>query len=75
VPTLKELLTLVDYSTDNGPNAINGAGAMIDLTFFPNTPPWGFWSSTTSTVRPQRCVDFSFGADGCVGTLNVRCVR
>jgi hypothetical protein len=70
VPTLKELLTLVDYTTDNGSNA------MIDAAFFPNTPPWGFWSSTTSTVRPQRCVDFASGLDGCAQSMNyIRCVR
>jgi hypothetical protein len=69
LPTLKELLSLVDYAGDYGPNAL------IDQTIFPNTPPFGFWSSTSSAARPAQCVDFTQGWLGCYERNYVRCVR
>jgi hypothetical protein len=69
LPTLKELLSLVDYAGDYGPNPL------IDPTIFPHTPAYGFWSSTTSPARPAQCVDFTQGWLGCYPTNYVRCVR
>jgi hypothetical protein len=70
LPTVKELMSLVDYAGDYGPNAL------IDQTIFPGTPTYGFWSSTSSPARPNQCIDFTNGSLGCyVGTNYVRCVH
>jgi hypothetical protein len=69
LPTLKELATLVDYAGDNLPSA------MIDLTFFPNTPAASFQTSTTSPGFGGQCIDFSSGYISCGSPLYVRCVR
>jgi Protein of unknown function (DUF1566) len=69
LPTLRELLTIVDYAGDYGPNAL------IDDRFFPGTPTAGFVSSTSTPQRLRECVDFTQGWIGC-GDMNYwRCVR
>jgi hypothetical protein len=69
LPTLKELLTIVDYAGDHGPSAL------IDDQFFPNTPASGFVSATSSPAHPVQCVDFSNGWLGCYAANYQRCVR
>ena len=71
VPTLKELLTLVD------PTRINPA---IDPTIFPGTPNSPFWSSTplASSAGYAYHVTFQNGStsySGNAGMLYVRCVQ
>ena len=41
LPTVRELLTLIDYSQTAG-----GTVPMIDATAFPSTPTYYFWSAT-----------------------------
>jgi hypothetical protein len=71
MPTLKELLTLVD------PNSFNPS---IDSTVFPNTPWDWFWASTP--VMPVNgngfILRFSDGyseQDGATDPQYVRCVQ
>jgi hypothetical protein len=53
LPTLDELLTLVDYSKgDPGPS--------INTTWFPNTNPDYYWSSTVYVDSPKGAWDISF---------------
>lgn len=72
VPTIKELITLLDHSQSSGP--------WIDRTAFPSTPLHMFWSSTpmpTSSTGPW-VVDFSIGTvsiPGMSDSNNIRCVR
>jgi hypothetical protein len=76
LPTLKELLTLVDFSAPFP--TVFPAPALIDLTAFPDTPPSGFWSSTTTSnpLSPQLCAHFDGGQTVGCGTNNyIRCVR
>ncbi len=74
VPTLKELLTLVDFTAPL-PSDINSP-ASIDATAFPDTPSASFLSSTTSPSQPLQCVRFDGGSFGCFGSFNyIRCVR
>ena len=74
LPTLKELLTLVDFTAPL-PTVV-GAPATIDATAFPDTPSDSFVSSTSSPSAPIQCVNFGGGSFGCSGTFNyVRCVR
>ena len=69
LPTAKELFTLVDYGVDPGL-------ALIDTTFFPNTPLEPFGSSTPTMPDPGFvCVDFGSGLDECGVSINIRCVR
>jgi hypothetical protein len=71
LPTLKEILSLVEYAGDYDESA-----PLIDQTVFPNTPASTFWSSTKSPARPAQCADFSQGGLFCSGAMNyVRCVR
>lgn len=71
LPTVKELLTLVDYS---------GTMPAIDATAFPDTPNTFFWSSTPLASSAVDAWDVVFG-DGStftsdIATTNeVRCVR
>jgi hypothetical protein len=79
VPTVGELQTLVDYSK-SGIAEDGGHAPMVDTTFFPDTPPGVFWSSTPYKDYPDFAwgVNFGFGnANGYqVLPLNyVRCVR
>jgi Protein of unknown function (DUF1566) len=69
LPTVRELLTLIDYSND-------GSSAAIDATYFPNTPAASFWSSTSSAASPEQCADFRQGFLGCYGdAIYARCVH
>jgi len=73
VPTLKELVTIVDYSQTTAP--------MIDRNAFPSTAAAVFWSSSAvaGVAFPEAwMVSFSDGTSGDYGTSflgNVRCVR
>lgn len=62
VPTVKELLSIVDYSVRQG------SGPMIDNTYFPNTNPhhYSYWTSTTVDHRPGMAwaVNFNYGTRG-----------
>lgn len=72
LPTLKELFTLYDFVTSNGPNA------NIDDQFFPNTPAAAFLSATSSPLRPVQCLNFQGDQQvpiGCTTMTYVRCVR
>jgi Protein of unknown function (DUF1566) len=71
LPTLQELLTIVDESQTQ---------PSIDPTAFPGTPPLGFWSATPSATDPSQVwyVSFSGGYTDLHGTSSsqlVRCVR
>jgi hypothetical protein len=73
VPTLKELLTLVDFETPFSP--VVNAPPFIDPIAFPKTPPdSAFWSLTSSPSQPLQCVSF-YGTLNCNPTNYVRCVR
>jgi hypothetical protein len=72
LPTVKELLTLVDYSHASAP--------YIDENAFPGTPASGFWSSSPVAGSPSFAwiVNFINGNTGsytAVYTDSVRCVR
>jgi hypothetical protein len=69
VPTLKELLTLVDPMR---------ARPAIDIKAFPNTPPEWFWTSSNRATAGPAAVSFANGASGFyrpTEVLRVRCVR
>jgi hypothetical protein len=71
LPTLKELLTLVDYSQPSG--------NMIDPAFASGPTP-NFWSSTPMSGSPSNAwfVVFGYGNTNFSGTSSaygVRCVR
>jgi len=73
MPTVKELLTVVDYSQ---------TFPSIDATAFPSTPADRFWSSSLASFQPgvtPYIVKFDIGAvDGSADQSNlfyVRCVR
>jgi len=76
VPSVKELLTLVDFSVAPGSGT-----ATIDATAFPNTPATGFWSSTPVAGSSSNAwgVDFHNGGTDSYGVgdnyIYVRCVR
>ena len=72
LPTVKELVTLVDVSVASGPT--------IDSTAFPDTPSGPFWSSTSSAEAAgvAWAVYFSGGnaySDEVSNSDYVRCVR
>jgi hypothetical protein len=72
VPTIKELLTLVDESIASGP--------LIDTTAFPGAQATWYWSSTAviSTTTTEYLVAFQNGsANGgpLTNAILVRCVR
>lgn len=72
LPTVKELLTLVDNTLATGP--------LIDLTAFPNTPSTWFWTSTPTAVASTNAwlVAFANGSANAgpqANTIEVRCVR
>ncbi len=73
VPTVKDLLTIVDYSQPISP--------VIDANAFPNTPGDTFWSSTVPTNGPGGTYWYVGFSDGSAGILDatlpgsVRCVR
>jgi hypothetical protein len=74
VPTLKELLTLVDFTAVFPP--MGDFSALIDATAFPDTPAVSFLSSTSSPSAPVQCVSFGGASLGCFGPFNyIRCVR
>jgi Protein of unknown function (DUF1566) len=73
VPSVKELMTLVDFS-------VASPGPTIDTTAFPNTPAYYFWSSSPLAGQPSYAyiVDFSIGYTGnhfVTYSNRVRCVR
>jgi hypothetical protein len=73
LPTVKELLTLVDYSQTVSP--------VIDQTAFPGTPSGVFISSTPAVSAPNFGWFVSFSVPGGAGfqgapsSLQVRCVH
>jgi hypothetical protein len=75
LPTVKELLSIVDHMVTAGPP--------IDQTAFPNTPAEAFWSSPpcTGSSCPEWGVSFGHGSGGTFFyvsisiSLKVRCVR
>jgi hypothetical protein len=71
VPTIKELLSIVDFSQTAGP--------MIDRNAFPSTPSNSFWSSSPLAGSSSLAwyVHFGFGGTGnsVASTYSVRCVR
>jgi formylglycine-generating enzyme required for sulfatase activity len=72
LPTIKELVTIVDYSQTGSPR--------IDPTAFPGTPAGGFWSSSPVAGSPSAAwyVSFIIGNVDNFGVgdmANVRCVR
>jgi hypothetical protein len=72
LPTMKELLTLVDFSQSSSPT--------IDLTAFPGTPEDEFWTSTAYAGGAGRGlgVDFSYGLAYTTSVsipYNARCVH
>jgi len=71
VPTIKELLSIVDFSQ---------TAPAIDPNAFPSTPLRVFWSSSPIAGKPSSAwgVDFNDGypyGPGVSNTYNVRCVR
>lgn len=69
VPSLKELLTLVDPTR---------ARPAIDIKAFPNTPAEWFWTMSNSASAGPAAVSFATGGSGFYRTtepLRVRCVR
>lgn len=73
LPTVKELLTIVDVTQRGGPS--------IDRTAFPDTPPAGFWTATAWPGSPANnawWVSFDYGGTGndfTTARYRVRCVR
>ena len=73
VPTIKELLSIVDFSQTGAP--------MIDPNAFPSTPSELFWSSSPLAGSSSSAwyVDFNDGSssayDAVTDAYNVRCVR
>ncbi len=73
VPTIKELLSIVDFSQTGAP--------MIDPNAFPSTPSELFWSSSPLAGSSSSAwyVDFNDGSssayDDVTDAYNVRCVR
>ncbi|HEX3855477.1 MAG TPA: DUF1566 domain-containing protein [Polyangiaceae bacterium] len=74
LPTVKELLTIVDFSQSN-PAIDSSSGA------FPNTPSEPFWTATPLSGSPPTNAWFVSFEDGYAGNVNltepnrVRCVR
>lgn len=71
MPTLQELLTLVDDKETQ---------PAIDSSAFPNTPGLGFWTSTPNAENSTQVWIVSFyggltSATGTTGMFLVRCVR
>ena len=69
VPTLKELLTLVDPTR---------ARPAIDIKAFPSTIQEWFWTSSNRASAGPAAVSFATGASGfyrATEALRVRCVR
>ena len=69
VPTLKELMTLVDPMR---------AQPAIDTKIFPNTPPEFFWTASNRFSLGTAAVSFGTGGSAyfaATDALRVRCVR
>lgn len=64
IPTMKELLTLVDEQPHDEYEDGGLVARTIDRSAFPLTPAAEFWTSTTSAADPSLgwVVDFSTGA-------------
>lgn len=75
LPTVKELLSIVDYT-----KLPNSGAATINPVAFPNTPTASFWTSSTLGTNPGSVWVVFFG-DGetfsgpPAGTASVLCVR
>jgi len=72
LPTMKELVTIEDFSAPSPP--------LIDAVAFPATPSAYFWTLTpcTSAANTAWYVDFREGVSSCgaiAGSFWVRCVR
>ena len=75
LPTLKELLSIVDLTVT--------AGATINPTAFPNTPTYFFWTSSPCAGHPEDAWIVNFGDGSSSGywvyqvitAQRVRCVR
>ena len=70
LPTVKELLSLVDYSVATGP--------MIDTVAFPSAPADRFWSANVDIALLPGYVDFGTGRTGPdprTASHLIRCVR
>jgi hypothetical protein len=69
IPSMKELLTLVDYSKTSGPK--------VDTVAFPTLPGGVFRSSTSAPGFSSWTVDFSRGSTALAGgqPLSTICVR
>jgi len=75
LPTVKELLTLVDYS-----QAPTGTTAMVDSVAFPATPLAFFWTSSPAPGNSGIAwmASLTYGAADVINVaapFNVRCVR
>lgn len=73
LPSVKELLTILDFTKTNTPPA-------IDTTAFPGTPALDFWTSSGEASGPYLAwfVNFADGGTfnaGVSNTYQVRCVR
>jgi Protein of unknown function (DUF1566) len=69
VPTLKELMTLIDPTRRN---------PAIDIAAFPNTPSEWFWTASNRASAGPAAVSFATGGSGfsrATDVLRVRCVR
>jgi len=72
VPTIKELLSIVDFSQ---------GGPAVDRNAFPSTPSGEFWSSSPKAHSSSYAWLVHFGSGGDVydgsvsSTFSVRCVR
>lgn len=69
LPSLKEMLTLVD------PTRVAPA---LDIMMFPNTPPEWFWTASDRSPMGPAAVSFDTGATSffaATDSLRVRCVR
>jgi Protein of unknown function (DUF1566) len=80
LPTVKELLTLVDEVPHLEYDDASGTlvPKAIDANAFPGTPAALFWTASTTATGQVFLVDFSSGKTGTFGAGNTayyRCVR
>jgi hypothetical protein len=77
LPTLKELLTLVDEEPHLEYDGTQNTPRMIDSRAFPRTPPEAFWTSSPEGSG-YATVDFKDGRTGVAlpdDVRRIRCVR
>jgi hypothetical protein len=69
LPTVKELFTIVDYTTPQ-------PGILIDTDAFGPGGDGVYWTTKPNGTEPIQCVNFFSGRNGCEPDLNLsRCVR